>query len=577
MFRIKKIILYKDDSIKKEYGFEDINYIYGPNNKGKTVLYKTLDFLLGSSDNVLRDNLEGLDNINRLGIVISNNHKEVELLRDANHFFVRHDLKGEYSLVDADTYKSHINDLLEINSAEVLDSYYRINDEHLSYRSLSFLNFLDESGIGNISTVFSRANQKKFIFKVKDIMDFIFKYEYLEKRVNKEREIEELESKIKTLNTKYLNIENALTCVKSVFSKYNIPHSNSFDDNYEQYQKMKISFSETITTSPKKYDLFRLLEMLNKIDNQIVTERQMKNQSSTIVDKNTKVNSLLNDFNHILGGNPNFIAYTKIISETLEKNQYVNSVINAKNYDASINNLIEKKKEIKSKIGTIKNELAGFSIEEKMLDLSKLQEAFEILNVNDYVEINSVESDLRDAKKKLKAINKKIKEHINDSINEIITDMYVNSDKSIDFILEDKQKDSFKVLFDTSRLSLSCYYKKHSQGNSIEQFFIPGSLARMTTLQVATYLSVFKYISDKKMRLPIMPLLCVDGLSQPFDDVNDQANYKNVVKLLVKYAKECNVQLIIISIHSYDDIKSHLCDNEVKEIDLTSGFNPWHC
>ena len=68
MFEIKYLKLnYIDKKISPTvYSFEQINYIYGENNVGKTVMLKSIDFILGKSDFLL-EKTDGLDGVAPMG------------------------------------------------------------------------------------------------------------------------------------------------------------------------------------------------------------------------------------------------------------------------------------------------------------------------------------------------------------------------------------------------------------------------------------------------------------------------------------------------------------------------------
>lgn len=575
MFKIKFLRLFSANKMVKEYEFDVITYVFGDNSHGKTLLAKSLDYVLGSTENMLINNIEGLEEITALSCVLIDDNRFVEFVRNKNgEYYIKYDINSEYSLVDDKKYKETLSELFTNIDKNKLSLYYELNNNYLTCRALSFMNFLDETGIGNISTVFTRANEKKHIFRVKDIMDFIFKFEFLKKLKNKEKELENLEIKYKNISTIVGKIDYAKNIIKDVYAKYGIKYT-SLDENYNRFLTFKGDFKIEISTG-KKQNLFKLMELLNKVENQILIETQLKNQSEILVEKNEKVNNLLNDFAKILSGSEKYTTYIEKINDIFSSNKYSSNILMSKNYDATIRNLNDEKDSILEKINNIRNSLSGFSLNEKLVDIQRLNDSFSVLKSNDSKDATFIIDQIKDTKKEIKKLNTIIKEFSNPIINEIITKLYLDNDLKVGFVDEDRNKRDFKILFDTSRLSINCYYKLESNGDYVDKFFVPGSLARMTTMQVATYISMHKYIKDNSIGLPLMPFICIDGLNQPFDNSDEKNNYKNVLKLLMKYAQESNLQIIVISTDYDDSIESVLNEYNAKIIKLQNGFNPLH-
>lgn len=575
MFKISKMSLFSTNNKNIEYNLDSITYVYGDNFKGKTLFSLSLDFVLGSSSNILRKNFEGLENISAISCVITDGHKYIEFLRNIkDDYFLKYDQNSTFSLVDDEKYKNTITEIFTNYKSNQLELYKDLNGENLTCRSLSFINFLDETGIGNISTVFSRAHEKKHLFRFKNIMDFIFKFDYLEKLKLLERELDEEENKYNDIRKQFALIDNANNTIKELFSKYNITYG-SLNENKNAFLKFKNGFKIEISAGSKQ-NLFRLMGLLNKVENQINAEIEMRTQSKILVEKNKKVEKIINDFSEILSGNDDYSSYKKEISKIISNNQYATNILNSKNYDETINNLNEEKKSITEKINKIANNLSGFELDEKLADIKLMQKAFDVLNSEVTINAVGIEENIKDIKSKIKKLNRQIRDYKNEEINDIITKMYLDSKLDISFINEDRVKKDFKIIFDSDSLSLNCYYKQQSKGEYNDKYFLPGSLARMTTMQIATYVSVHKFIKEKNIGLPLMQFICIDGLNQPFDESNEKSKYQNVLKLIMSYAQESNLQVIIISTVYDREIASLLQQYNVKEINLNNGFNPYH-
>ena len=76
---------------------------------------------------------------------------------------------------------------------------------------------------------------------------------------------------------------------------------------------------------------------------------------------------------------------------------------------------------------------------------------------------------------------------------------------------------------------------------------MPGSMARETTWQIIAYLTMFKLFKEKFNELPLMPVLFIDGLDQPYDE--EKNSYPNVYSFIRNKALEIGVQLFVVSTH----------------------------
>ena len=140
MFKIESITFIQGID-RQEYKFSMNSFIYGPNTVGKTALTKALDFILGSSDELFYQGLDGIESIEAL---LSNNNTFLWIKRTiGNEFFYRRTPDSEYTAVGLETYKKNIGLILnqETNS-HFLEIYEKIFDEHVTFRSFSFLNFI---------------------------------------------------------------------------------------------------------------------------------------------------------------------------------------------------------------------------------------------------------------------------------------------------------------------------------------------------------------------------------------------------------------------------------------------------
>ena len=68
----------------------------------------------------------------------------------------------------------------------------------------------------------------------------------------------------------------------------------------------------------------------------------------------------------------------------------------SKNYDATIRNLNDEKDSILEKINNIRNSLSGFSLNEKLVDIQRLNDSFSVLKSNDSKDATFIIDQIKD-------------------------------------------------------------------------------------------------------------------------------------------------------------------------------------
>lgn len=76
--------------------------------------------------------------------------------------------------------------LTQLQNNRYLEIYNKVFDEHPSFRSFNFLNYIEEKGLGDLSTVFTKAKELKHNIRIRNIMNFFFNFENIEQIYEKE-------------------------------------------------------------------------------------------------------------------------------------------------------------------------------------------------------------------------------------------------------------------------------------------------------------------------------------------------------------------------------------------------------
>ena len=109
-------------------------------------------------------------------------------------------------------------------------------------------------------------------------------------------------------------------------------------------------------------------------------------------------------------------------------------------------------------------------------------------------------------------------------------------------------------------------YAEKNNEKGEKETYIPGSMAIETAWQILAYMAMFKFLGNNFKGLPILPVILMDAIEQPFVDQNITEFYK----LLKKLSEEIVIQLIIFSKNNSDAF------DDADKINLNiKGLNPF--
>lgn len=108
----------------------------------------------------------------------------------------------------------------------------------------------------------------------------------------------------------------------------------------------------------------------------------------------------------------------------------------------------------------------------------------------------------------------------------------------------------------------------------VETYYYIGSKAQRTLIQLCGYLGFLKLLLSEN-KYPIIPLLVIDHISQPFDEKNVRAIGEIINKAIEEMGSD-NLQIIMFDEKEYQTlgIKPDYSENLVGE--KKSGFNPFY-
>lgn len=575
MFKIDTIILIHKNEKSMPYKFTQNTFIYGQNSLGKTGLTKIINFILGCHDkNPLM--YDGLDNIDEVEALLTNNNTKLWVKRSIfNDYQIKITEDSEYISVTDEQYIEYISNILYENiKIEYLDIYKKIFQEKLSYRSLSFLNFIDEKGLGNLSKIFTRAQELKYQIKINKIMRFFFNYSNIEKLYNKEKALEEWELKDKQLNPIKEEYEKGLKVIKELFNELQLVYDENMEKNIKRFNKFKQDFSrESKSSNNNNPDIAYAARASLSLSEEIKLYNFLKNQSLSIKKRNKKVEVLLNILQNIVSENPEYKKYVRDIENIIKEIQDKKILLNVADYNVSIKKIKEEKEGFDKLINDYKSQMIELDYDTTIKKIGLLEYYLsKTKNKIDEKELDEIKDNIKKLKEIIKNLNNSFDKRSIDLFNKYLLNEY-KKDEIIKYVSNDFKQKGFKIEFNPLIISLEVSYLKRTNTNddgekSNSVHYIPGSMARQTHLQILTYLSMFKYLKDNFEGLPYLPLLVMDSVNQPFESKIFNKFYPHIIE----FANKVGIQTIFMSKEEIPGI------NDSDKIILTEGkgLNPFH-
>lgn len=558
MFKIESII-FNHGSDKQVYRFSKNTFIYGQNTVGKTALTKALDFVLGCSDNL---SYQGLDNIDSIEALLVNENTKLWIKRSIlNEYFYRRSIDSEYSVISAETYKEHICQILNVSpNNRFIEIYEKVFDEHVTFRSFSFLNFIEEKGLGDLSVVFTKAKELKHQIRIRDIMNFFFNYENIERIYEKRVDLEKSEKELSNLNSSYIDYESSKQKIKKLFSDLQLKYTDDLTKDSETFKTFKTNFTRKKINTP---DLVYLTKASFSLSEEIKLYSFMQNQSKNMMERKEQTARLLSILNAIVEENPKYKLYSLSITDMIQTIEDEKVILSLTDYKKSIEKIQNEKEKIDIQIQTIKDQASELEYDVAIKKIGLLESFFSVINIQiDLSRILYLKQHIQELKSDLKNLRKDYNKTNIKKFNLALTQKYLSESIHVKHVDEDRAEKDFSVEFEPFRLFLLTSHIK----NEIKEYYLPGSMARQTHLQVLTYLCMFEYLKEHFPGFIYMPLLIIDSANQPMGiDV-----FKKVYPLIIDYANQIGLQTIFLSKDKMDNISPD------DFIDISNGLNKFY-
>ena len=560
MFRIRSITLYKGTDTK-EYLFTDNAYIYGHNNVGKTALTKVIDYALGSSERLSH---AGLDNIDAVGAYLINDRTELWVKRALiGEYYYKRTTESEYTLISPDTYKEYISDLItDTPDDKAVKVYQKVFDENPTFRSFTFLNFVDEIGQGDLGAIFTRGKEIRHLVRIRNIMDFFFNYENIEKLYEKRTELDAVESELRQYNDQMNQYTHSVGRVHRLFTSLGLPYSDDMGENQRVFESFRDDFSRK--TARPNDDLVYLTKASHSLAEELKLYTYLKNQSQEAGNRKARTERLLSTLYSIIAENNEYEEDVSTITGAIEEIKQDRLILSLADYDASIVKIEEQKKAVDARIAMLRSQAAELDYDKTLKLIALLEDHFRIINSTVDISRGALLAE------KAKVLRKEIKDIKNNysqrgikDFNDRLTKMYLENDVTgVPYLNDDRNEEQFSLAFDPFSQVLVA---KHKEGEAVVSY-TPGSMARHNHLQLLVYLCMLEYLHKNFGNFIYLPILIIDSADQAMEDTS----FEEIYPSLVAIARSVGIQMIFISKYKPESIEA------ADLIDITGGLNPFH-
>ena len=174
MFKIEELCLINSEQTYSYRFTNGINYFQGKNNTGKTVFFNFIDFMFGADKNYA-NNPWFKGTLSKAILTFEYNNIRYELTRsiDGKNNYFRYCDEELGDSIDIVEYKQRINAIFSVSS-DYDATLYEFTHEHLTYRSFTIFNFLDEVNQGKINDFLTKCSNIKYAVHLTPILNYIF-------------------------------------------------------------------------------------------------------------------------------------------------------------------------------------------------------------------------------------------------------------------------------------------------------------------------------------------------------------------------------------------------------------------
>lgn len=573
MFKITKLTLFGKENKQYDYDFnEGVNYFVGANSTGKTEFYYFIDYMFGSSADIVSNEWNN-GTLLKASMEIEYDNRKYRLTRtiytDKNYFMEYGDDESE--CISLEEYKYRLSNVFSHNE-DALREMRDFTEEDLSFRTFTMFNFLGEQGQGLTRDFLDKCRYIKYSVKLNPVLNYIFndnlkeieKTKKLIATLTAELNEYELQQKRYTANIIQINKYLLKLNIDTVFNGHNVDEIRNLVD--EKASRVDFSIEKVRNTIGELEVIYsNLSEQIKTYETTVSNYKQMakENENRTKLLENLKMliaeddslDYLVNPINNLLQEVENCISFSK----------YVIS-------DGTIAELRKQRERIKNEIILQDSKYKCYSLETKTKAATLIQSYLDM-------DLNDLQGEMKDRSKKINNLKKKLKQlQAEDNKTKIesftndINDIYRSGISQSAFVRCDIEK-GIKIEY-LKRGNILQTVRPDSLHLDETQKANLGSMARHTLIQLCGYVSFMKlFIEDPKY--PVIPMLVIDHISKPFSDENSKA-IGSIINYFLQLVGKENVQIIIFDDRKPKDLGMPGVVEKRLEEGTKSGFNPFY-
>lgn len=579
MFKISKLIMYSIDDKIFTYEFElGINYFRGKNSSGKTEFYNFIDFMFGSSDDIMKKPWY-VDSLKKATMIFEMDDIKycISRTREPDINYLYYFEESESDPIDLREYKDKLNSIFA-RDINLLKDIRNFTDEELTYRSFTMFNFLGEKRQGAIHDFLDKCSDVRYSVKLSPILNFIFN-KNLEKIYELQKELEDMIADLKEMEINSARYDFILKQVNNNLQKLdgNIWYTGKNVDDIRKHLNT-IKNMQNTEKKKKEKNIVDLEVMFNNISEQIKVYENSISDTKQFEKENENRKLLLSKLDDLIKENDDFDYLVEPlknlltnIENTIAFSKYVIS-------DNTIKELKKQKEKLRIEIRRNDSRFKIYTLEDKSKSIALIEDylSTDVHSLDE--EIKAKKKRIREIREELKALqasddSKKIRE-----ISEYITNLYYSAKEISSVVEDDMNQEGFKIqYFKRGNILQPVVTKVIEADNNMDEkkevnYYI-GSMARHTLIQLCGYLAFLNLLLKDK-RYPLIPILVIDHISKPFDEKNSKAIGKVISMAYESIGKE-NLQIFMFDDEQFEtlSIQPDHFENLVNE--NKTGFNPF--
>jgi len=555
---------------------EGINYFKGKNSSGKTEFYLFIDFMFGSSEDVVKKPWYK-DSLSKATMVFEYNENTfiITRTRNPNENYLHYADEENSEMIDLREYKNKLNSIFA-QDIQLLKEIRNFTNEELTYRTFSMFNFLGEKGQGKIQDFLDKCSDIKYSVKLNPILNFIFN-KNLEQIYKLQNELDVLQREVKDLENNSQKYEFIIDQVNSNLQKIggDIWYTGRNSDDVKAYLSSVVKMQNEEKNSDKR-NIADLEVMYNNLSEQIKVYENNTADAKQFGRGNENRRKLLLKLQELVDENTDFDYLVQPLQNLLDD---VDNTIFFSNYlinDATIKELKKQREQIRTEIRRNDARFKIYNLEEKSKAIALIKEYLSLEIVSNDEIITEKKKRIKEIREELKALRNSDDSKKIDELSNFITELYYSAKDISSVVSDDIQQNGFEIKYlKKGNILQPVILSDDSETSSSKKrvnYYI-GSMARHTLIQLCGYLAFLKMLLENN-RYPIIPILVIDHVSKPFDAKNSRAIGKILSTAYETIGKE-NLQTFIFDDEDFEKLDINPDYSENLFTDSKTGFNPF--